>query len=144
LEQIDEDIILKIKSTPNVIGDSIDNYKFRFALQALMDLARAGNKYLADTEPWKLFKQSDKKVRTETILNISIHITASLSILCEPFMPFTAQKLKNMLNIKSSKWSCASDINQIPAGHQLNSPQLLFSRIEDEQIENQINKLKQS
>ena len=144
LEQIDEDIILKIKSTPNVIGDSIDNYKFRFALQAFMDLARTGNKYLADTEPWKLFKQSDKKARTETILNISIHITASLSVLCEPFMPFTAQKLKNMLNIKSSKWSCASDINQIPAGHQLNSPQLLFSRIEDEQIENQINKLKQS
>ena len=144
LEQIDEDIILKIKSTPNVIGDSINNYKFRFALQALMDLARTGNKYLADTEPWKLFKQSDKKARTETILNISIHITASLSILCEPFMPFTAQKLKNMLNIKSSKWSCASDINQIPAGHQLNSPKLLFSRIEDEQIENQINKLKQS
>ncbi|RPG59860.1 MAG: methionine--tRNA ligase [Flavobacteriales bacterium TMED191] len=144
LEQIDEDIILKIKSTPNVIGDSIDNYKFRFALQTLMDLARSGNKYLADTEPWKLFKQSDKKARTETILNISIHITASLSILCEPFMPFTAQKLKNMLNIKSSKWSCASDINQIPAGHQLNSPKLLFSRIEDEQIENQINKLKQS
>ncbi len=144
LEQIDEDIILKIKSTPNVIGDSINNYKFRFALQTLMDLARTGNKYLADTEPWKLFKQSDKKARTETILNISIHITASLSVLCEPFMPFTAQKLKNMLNIKSSKWSCASDINQIPAGHQLNSPQLLFSRIEDEQIENQINKLKQS
>ena len=144
LEQIDEDIILKIKSTPNVIGDSINNYKFRFALQTLMDLARTGNKYLADTEPWKLFKQSDKKARTETILNISIHITASLSVLCEPFMPFTAQKLKNMLNIKSSKWSCASDINQIPEGHQLNSPQLLFSRIEDEQIENQINKLKQS
>jgi methionyl-tRNA synthetase len=145
LEEIDKNIILQIESTPKKIGDFIGDYKFRFALQTLMDLARSGNKYLADTEPWKLFKQPDQKERTETILNIAIQITASLAILCEPFMPFTSKKLKQMLNSNnSSDWASASNINQINEGHLLNSPQLLFAKIEDEQIENQINKLKKS
>tara|TARA_Y100000994_G_scaffold248937_1_gene258243 strand:- start:427 stop:2115 length:1689 start_codon:yes stop_codon:yes gene_type:complete len=143
--EIDRGIILQIESSPKKIGDFIDNYKFRFALQALMDLARCGNKYLADTEPWKLFKDPDQKDRTETILNIAIQITASISVLCEPFMPFTSKKIKNMLNTNHThEWSSAGNINQISEGHLLNSPELLFSRIEDEQIENQINKLKQS
>ena len=145
LEKIDKDIILQIESTPNKIGDFIDHYKFRFALQTLMDLARSGNKYLADTEPWKLFKQPEQQARTETILNIAIQITASLSIMCEPFMPFTSQKLKHMLNSTHAQdWSNAGNINQIREGHLLNSPELLFSRIEDAQIENQINRLTQS
>jgi methionyl-tRNA synthetase len=144
LEEIDKSIIIQIESTPTTIGNFIDDYKFRFALQALMDLARAGNKYLADTEPWKLFKQPDQKDRTKTILNIAIQITASLAILCEPFMPFTSKKLKYMLNSNNNEWSDAGNINHIPEGHLLNPPQLLFAKIEDEQIENQINKLKQS
>ena len=107
-----------------------------------MELARSGNKYLADTEPWKLFKSENGQNRTETILNISVQVIASLSILCEPFMPFSAEKLKNMLDFKSDKWTDATNINAINPGHLLNKPSLLFQKIEDEEIENQTQKLK--
>ena len=107
-----------------------------------MELARTGNKYLADTEPWKLFKNEDTKHRTETILHIAIQITAAISITSEPFMPFTSKKIKNMLNILNPKWEEAGKINIIKEDHKLNSPELLFSKIEDSEIEEQINKLK--
>ena len=95
--------------------------------------------------PGNYLKILIKKIEPETILNIAIQITASISILCEPFMPLLPKKIKNMLNTNHThEWSSAGNINQISEGHLLNSPELLFSRIEDEQIENQINKLKQS
>ena len=142
LEQIDHDIIAKIQNTPKQVGLSIEEYKFRNALNKTLDLARVGNKYLAETEPWKLFKQEDKKLRTETILNITIQLTATLSVLCEPFMPFTSYKLTKMLGLDSGDWSCAGDLDRLPVGHTINKPELLFSVIEDEIIEKQIKKLK--
>ena len=142
LENIDNYIIKEIALAPKKVGGYIEDYKFRFALQSVIDLARSGNKYLADTEPWKLFKQEEGKARTETILNIAIQLTATLSILCEPFMPFTAKKIVDMLNSHSSEWSEAGKIDLIKSNHALNKPSLLFSVVEDETIEYQINKLK--
>ena len=142
LDVIDDTIISKIQLTPKKVGNNIEEYKFRFALNTFMDLARAGNKYLAETEPWALFKQEESKVRVETILNISIQLTATLAVLCEPFMPFTSDKLINMLGVEPSDWSSAGDIDKIPAGHLINKPVLLFSKIEDETIKKQISKLK--
>ena len=142
LEEIDFEIINEIKSAPKIISEHIKNYKFRFAIQAFMDLARAGNKYLADTEPWKLFKKTEHVERTETILNISIQLTATLSILCEPFMPFTSKKLCEMLNMKCGDWKAAGNLDSILPGHLLKKPSLLFSIIEDSAIEQQVLKLK--
>ena len=142
IENIDEEILSKIQITPNETASYIEQYKFRFAIQSVMDLARAGNKYLADTEPWKLFKSEKGKNRTETILNISVELIATLSILCEPFMPFTAKKLSNMLGLNNGEWSEAGKINKLCAGNLLQKPSLLFRKIEDDEIENQIQKLK--
>ena len=125
-----------------MIVDYINQYKFRRAINEFMNLARVGNKYLADTEPWKLFKKNDGKERTETILNISIQLIACMSILCEPFMPFTSKKISNMINFKNKTWNNAGDINMICDGHILNPPKLLFGKIEDDDIEQQVLKLK--
>ena len=145
LNKIDTNIMQQIESSPIEVGELINSYKFRFALQKVMDLARAGNKYLADTEPWKLFKNEETKTRTETILNISIQLLSTISILSEPFMPFSSKKLKNMLNLNDSlNWISAGKTDLIPPGHKLNKPELLFSIIDNEQIEKQINKLKPS
>jgi len=143
LEEIDKEILERIQTAPAEVGSYIEQYKFRFAIQSFMDLARAGNKYLADTEPWKLFKTDDGKQRTETILNISVQLIATLSILCEPFMPFTTNKLNNLLGLTSSTWEEAGNINKVSAKHILSEPYLLFRKIEDEEIENQIKKLKE-
>lgn len=142
LETYDEAIIQKIKQAPFAISKSIENYRFREALAELMDLARSGNKYLADTEPWKLI--STKPERVQTILNIALQVTANLAILAEPFLPFTAQKLQKMLNIDNLKWADAGDDQLIPNGHQLNKPELIFEKIPDEAIEAQVEKLKAS
>ena len=142
LEKVDYEMLKKIETCPLEIGKQVESYKFRLAIQTFMELARSGNKYLADTEPWKLFKSENGQNRTETILNISVQVIASLSILCEPFMPFSAKKLKNMLDFKSDKWTDATNINAINPGHLLNKPCLLFRKIEDDEIENQIQKLK--
>jgi methionyl-tRNA synthetase len=108
----------------------------------MMNLARIGNKYLADTEPWKLIKTDEKRVKT--IINVSLQISASLSILMEPFMPFTAQKLRNLLQIKSYTWTDASKTNLLSDGALLQQPQLLFEKIEDEAINYQLDKLAKS
>ena len=144
IENIDIDLINELKSKPKEIANLIENYKFRFALQAVMDLARLGNKYLADTEPWKLFKEDSGKKRTETILNISIQLITTLAIVCEPFLPFTSKKIKDMLNINLNDWEYAGKLDNINPDHQVKKPSLLFSRIEDVEIEDQINKLKQN
>ena len=135
-----EEAILKvIKETPGKVASSIEKYKFREALSYYMDLARAGNKYLADTEPWKLIKED--KERVSTIMNIALQVAANLAILGEPFLPFASKKLSEMLNIGSLKWKDAGSDQIIQSGHSVNKPALLFEKIEDEVIEKQIQKL---
>ena len=139
LENYDKEVLEKLASFPDKIGDSIEKFRFREALKELMSLARLGNKYLADTEPWKL-KNTDEK-RTETIMNIAIQISASLAILSEPFMPFSSDKLKDILALNNVNWSDAGRI-VVTANHQINKATHLFEKIEDEKIEEQRVKLR--
>lgn len=139
LDEYDKEVLDSLSKYPDIIASSIEKYRFREALQELMNLARLGNKYLADTEPWKL-KKTDED-RTKTIMNIALQIAASLSILSEPFLPFTAKSLKDMLNISDLNWENANTQN-LKSGNSINKANLLFTKIEDETIENQILKLK--
>ena len=136
LTLIDEDVLSKLHEYDDKIGRHIENFKFRDALTEVMNLARLGNKYLADTEPWKLKKINTE--RTETILNISLQIASHLSVFSEPFLPFTARKLRNMLNINEGSWN---RIEKLKPGHKINSANLLFAKIDDETIELQLRKL---
>jgi methionyl-tRNA synthetase len=139
----DEQLIREISKYPLKVSTSIENYRLREALSELMNLARLGNKYLAETEPWKLIKTDEKRV--QTIMNLSLQIAANLAILMEPFLPFTAEKLSNMLHLtKNLKWKDAAGINILAAGHQLNEAGLLFDKIEDEAVTQQIKKLEDS
>ena len=140
LETYDKEVLDKLNGFAGKIGTSIEKYRFREALSEVMNLARLGNKYLADTEPWKL-KKTDEK-RTETIMNISMQISASLAILSEPFMPFSSKKLKELLNLNNMTWNDAGGII-IKVNHKINPATHLFNKIEDEQIEQQLEKLKQ-
>ena len=137
----EKQVIQKINETPQLIEKSIEKYKFREALSHLIDLARAGNKYLADTEPWKLIKTEPKRV--ETILNISLQVAANLAVLSEPFLPFTSQKLVDILQLDTVAWEKTGSSEFINAGQTINKASLLFSKIEDETIEKQLNKLKE-
>jgi len=140
IDNYDKEILKKLSETPNKIGSSIERFKFKDALIELMNLARLGNKYLADTEPWKLKSVDEKK--TETVLNIALQIAASLAILCEPFMPFSSEKLKKILNLNNFSWNDAGSII-FKKGHKINQAIHLFEKIEDEKIDLQIKKLKQ-
>ena len=124
---------------PAIISSSIERYRFREALSELMNLARLGNKYLTDMEPWKIFKTDPEKVKQ--ILNVSLQIVANLSVLSEPFLPFTSAKLQKMINIKDLKWEDGGRPDLLKAGQKLNKPELLFERIEDKEIEAQVQKL---
>lgn len=117
----------------------LDTFRFRDALKEAMNLARIGNKYLADTEPWKVVKSD--MARTETILNIALQITANLAIAFEPFLPFSTEKIKKFINKENLQWSQLGKTDLLPVGHQLGQPDLLFAKIEDEVIEQQIQKL---
>lgn len=117
----------------------IENFRFRDSQKEAMNLARIGNKYLADTEPWKLAKTDMKRV--ETILNISLQLVANLSIAFEPFLPFSSEKLRKMINIDTFDWNELGSINLMVPGHKLNTPELLFEKVEDDVIEAQIQKL---
>ncbi|HIG32014.1 MAG TPA: methionine--tRNA ligase [Flavobacteriales bacterium] len=138
LDDYDKEVLAKLKVFPEKIGASIEKYRFREALGEFMNLARLGNKYLADTEPWKL-KNTDEK-KTETILNIAMQIAASLAILSEPFMPFSSNKLKEILAINNISWSDAGG-KIISDHHKINPAIHLFNKIEDEKIEEQLEKL---
>ncbi len=138
LNHYDKSVLEKLSEFPNKIGKSIEKFKFREALEELINLARLGNKYLADTEPWKL-KKSDEN-RTETILNISVQISTSLAILSEPFMPFSSEKLKKILAINDVDWQDAGSII-LSKNHKINHPEHLFKKIEDEKIIEQLEKL---
>ena len=139
LEDYDNEVLKKLKEFPEKIGASIKKFRFREALAEFMNLARLGNKYLADTEPWKL-KKTDER-RTETIMNIAMQIAASLAILSEPFMPFTCKKLKEMLALNNVGWEDAGG-KIISDNHKINKATLLFTKIEDDVIEQAIAKLK--
>lgn len=135
----EKEIIAKIGTFPTLIGTAIEKFKFREALAELMNLARIGNKYLTDTEPWQ--KQKEKPEEVKRILFISLQICASLSILCKPFLPFTSKKLQQMLNIQIDDWQKGGEITLLPAQHQINKPIYLFEKIDDKIIEEQIQKL---
>lgn len=137
LGEIDTKVLEDLKTFPKQIGDAITNYKFREALTLVMDLARLGNKYLAETEPWK---EKDPE-RVGTIMNIAVQITASLAIVSEPFLPFTAAKIFEMLNLDPQTWGRAGEIDLLSAGHKLNPTELLFTKIEDSVVEKQVQKL---
>ena len=132
-------VLAEMQSYPAKIAKSIEQYRFREALVELMNLARLGNKYLADTEPWKISKEESQRIAT--ILAISLQIAANLAILSEPFLPFTSKSLFEQLNLTSSNWNTAGASNLIPAGHQLGAATLLFAKIEDEQMDAQLAKL---
>ncbi len=137
----DDEILIdqKLKEYKTSIENNIENYKFREALKAFMDIARLGNKYLAETEPWKMIDSDVNRVKT--ILYYSIQITATLAVLGEPFLPFTSKKLCTMLNMDLTHWNDATERHLIAAGHRLNKPELLFEKIEDDAIEKQLKKL---
>ena len=142
LSEVDKDTLDKLCEYPEIISSSIERYRFREALSELMNLARLGNKYLADEEPWKKIKTDPERVKT--ILNIALQIAAGLSILSEPFLPFTSAKLKGILKLSLTKqWKDVSGKEElIDANHQIGKPELLFSKIEDAEIQKQIDKLK--
>ena len=138
LDSYDKEVLGKIAAFPNKIGESIEKFRFREALAELMNLARLGNKYLADTEPWKL-KKTDES-RTETIMNIAMQIAASLAILSEPFMPFSSSKLKDILILENVNWNDAGNIIVVD-NHKINEATHLFEKIEDDKIQEQREKL---
>ncbi len=135
----DREALAAMELFPGRIGKAIEHYKFREALSEMMNLARLGNKYLTDQEPWKKFKQDPERVKT--ILNISLQICANMSIVCEPFLPFTAKKLCSILNMDSLQWNGAGRGDILEAGHQLNKAEFLFEKIEDKDIEAQVQRL---
>jgi methionyl-tRNA synthetase len=135
----DKETLETMRLFPDKIASSIQFYRFREALSELMNLARLGNKYLTDNEPWKVF--ATDPVRVGTVLNISLQICAQLSIVGEPFLPFSMTKVRKMFNLGRLKWSDAENGNWLAPGHQLNQPELLFDKIEDAAIEAQVNKL---
>ncbi len=139
LTSLDEKVIADLKEFPSRIAASIEAYRFREATAHLMDLARLGNKYLAETEPWKLAKTDMNRVAT--ILNIAIQISGNLAVLAEPFLPYTAQKLRDMLNLSRLTWQQTGSADLLSNGHSLNEPSLLYEKIEDGVIETQIKKL---
>ena len=141
LSESDQQVLDEIRKYPAELMDSLDRYRFREASQVLMNLARLGNKYLADEEPWKLVKENPE--RTQTILYVALQVAAALGVLSEPFLPFTAQKLKTMLDLSPDfNWESVQQ-NQalLPSGNQIKENQLLFQKIEDKTIEAQLQKL---
>jgi len=157
-KEIDTQTLNELRAYPDVIGSSIERYRFREAQGELMNLARLGNKYLAEEEPWKTIKTDE--IRTKTVMYVALQIATTLAVLSEPFIPFTSEKLKKILNISSSDspigWNDISTIvntsplseerpigreGLLPINHKINVAELLFSKIEDEQIQQQIDKL---
>ena len=138
---VDKETLTELQKYPSILSSSIERYRFREASQELMNLARLGNKYLADEEPWKVIKQDEERV--QTIMYVALQIASALAILSEPFLPFTAAKLKNMLAIDTNlEWNdVGTKKDLLPGGHQINKGELLFSKIEDETIQKQLDKL---
>ena len=139
LTDYDRETLAEMPRIRKALEENIEGYRFREALKEAMNLARLGNKYLADTEPWKVVKTDPERVKT--ILNIALQITAELSIAIEPFMPFSAAKIIKMLNIEKLDWERLGDAEVLPAGHVIGKAELLFEKIEDSVVEAQVAKL---
>ncbi|OYU94369.1 MAG: methionine--tRNA ligase [Bacteroidetes bacterium B1(2017)] len=146
LQEVDKQALETLKQLPCDVSDAMKNYKFRDALASMMEIARLGNKYLAETEPWKAIKEDPERVKT--IMNIAMQITATLAIVAEPFLPFTSQKLYDQLKLSGwnlngpkHEWIDAGNANLVPVGLEIGSGALLFEKIEDETIDKQVQKL---
>ena len=139
LTDYDRETLAEMPKIRKALEENIEGYRFREALKEAMNLARLGNKYLADTEPWKVVKTDPERVKT--ILNIALQITAELSIAIEPFMPFSAAKIIKMLNIEKLDWERLGEPEVLPAGHVIGKAELLFEKIEDSVVEAQVAKL---
>ena len=140
LSDADRQVLAQVREYPGRIGESIEKYRFREALAEMMNLARLGNKYLADNEPWKT--QKTDPARTEAVMYTAVQIAGALATLCEPFLPFAAAALTRMLDIEPLSWDALAERQEfIPAGHRLGQPALLFDKIEDEAIQAQLQRL---
>ena len=139
LNDYDRETLKEFADVKAEVEKLLDVFKFRDAQKEAMNLARIGNKYLADTEPWKLAKTDMERVAT--ILHISLQLVANLAIAFEPFLPFSSEKLRKMLNMDSFDWAELGHTDLLPAGHQLGTPELLFEKIEDDVIQAQVDKL---
>jgi methionyl-tRNA synthetase len=137
--EYDLQVIESFRETKEKVEIALDNFRFREALKEAMNLARIGNKYLADTEPWKVYKTDETRVGT--ILNISLQICANLSIILYPFLPGSTETLKTFLALDEFTWDRAGSNDLLKPGHQINQAGLLFEKIEDEVIEAQLNRL---
>ena len=142
LNENEKNLIDEVYSFPKKIGISIEKFKFREAINSMIDLARLGNKYLADKEPWKVIK-TDESNKVDTIMNISIQICGVLSLICEPFLPNTSKKLKNQFNIKNIQWEDINKNNPV-ISNKIEKSNLIFRKIEDEEIAFQLEKLNDS
>ena len=139
LTAYDREMVAEIPVIKKSLEENIENYRFREALKDAMNLARLGNKYLADSEPWKLVKTDPERVKT--ILNVALQITANIAVAIEPFMPFTAEKVLKLLQIGKPGWDALGSTALLEAGHVIGTPELLFEKIEDSVIEAQLEKL---
>jgi methionyl-tRNA synthetase len=139
LSDYDKEILAELPRIKTALEENLENYRFREALKEAMNIARLGNKYLADTEPWKVVKTDPERVKT--ILNVALQIVANTTVAIEPFMPFSAEKLLRMLAVEKIDWEMIGHSDLIPAGHTISTPELLFEKIEDEVIERQVQKL---
>ena len=139
LKDVDKEAIAEFVGVKAEVEETLDQFKFRDALKAAMNLARIGNKYLADTEPWKVAKTD--MARVGTILNISLQLVANLAIAFEPFLPFSSAKLRKMLNLETVDWGALGRVDILKAGWKLAEPELLFEKIEDEAIQAQLDRL---
>ena len=139
LQEVDQKAIAEFKDVKEKVEQYLDVFKFREAQKEAMNLARIGNKYITECEPWKVWKTDPKRV--ETILNISLQLVANLAIAFEPFLPFSSEKLRKMINMPNFEWTQLGSTDLLKAGTQLGEPELLFEKIEDEVIERQLQKL---
>ena len=141
--EVDQQTLAELKAYPAVIASSIERYRFREALGELMNVARLGNKYLADEEPWKMVKENPERVKTQ--MYVALQIASALAILAEPFLPFTSAKLTKILNIELNNWNLDfSQWNVTKPGHQIGQAEILFAQIEDTEIQKQLDKLEAS
>jgi methionyl-tRNA synthetase len=138
--EVDQAVLTELKAYPEVIASSIERYRFREAQGEMMNVARLGNKYLADEEPWKVIKNDPERVKTQ--MYVALQIAAALQVLCEPFLPFTAKKLSVILNNNSNHWNLQLENKDLlPVGHKIAEAEILFTQIEDIEIQKQIDKL---
>jgi methionyl-tRNA synthetase len=138
-DENDETVLKEIGILKNNVEENLESFRFREALKEAMSLARLGNKYLADAEPWKVIKTDPERVKT--IMNIALQITANLTIVLEPFLPFSMEKLRGWLNLEKKAWQDAGNLDLLLPGHKISKPGLLFEKIEDDEISRQIDKL---